>query len=213
MQPVKKSSHTGGTESEVAPQASSSSTHDARPWPKILSFAGPTPRDLLDIYYARSSNHTVDVGKVAPSVESTRLIRSLSQHHDNLHLTNSGSVMKEDHLVLQSLATGTIDLASLIRRLPHSQEKRSQGVMRNQAAGVSSDRHRPYKIIMNMQTFSVVHPERHHSRKSILPSTENNTTGKAPGYNIPVEHMPLSAPSPNEDVRYFVNFYLSISWH
>ncbi|KAH9475693.1 hypothetical protein JR316_0011252 [Psilocybe cubensis] len=76
IQPAGNSYRAGAIESGVAPQAPSLSSYHSRPWPGILSLVAPTPRDLLDIYYARYQNHNVDGGTAVPNVESTSVIRS-----------------------------------------------------------------------------------------------------------------------------------------
>ncbi|KAH9474238.1 hypothetical protein JR316_0013401 [Psilocybe cubensis] len=225
------SSGAGATTYVVAPQATSSSKYDPQPWTDILSLVGPTPRDILEIYYAKFSSHTVDVGKAAPSEESTNLIRSpvdvllgfpqsgsgdVSQRHDNFHRTTSGSVAKEsesivDRLVVVSLATGTVDPAVLIRTSRRSREKRSQGVMRSQAA---SDRHHPYNVANRPSRIAVPRNSGNEDANTFCrPSGETENTQfrtsqhreqhhrHGSGNDIPVEQMPLTAPNPNEDGR------------
>ncbi|KAH9474929.1 hypothetical protein JR316_0012024 [Psilocybe cubensis] len=218
------SSSAGATTYVVAPQATSSSKYDPQPWTDILSLVGPTPQDILEIYYAKFSSHTVDVGNATPNVDSTRLFRSSadvvvirglaqvrdeSQDHNNI--ANESESLIVDHLVVASLATGTVDPAVLIRTSRRSREKRSQGVMRSQAA---SDRHHPYNVANRPSRVAVPRNSGNEDASAFCrPSGETENTqfrtsqhreqhrGDCSGYNIPVEQMPRPAPSPNEDGR------------
>ncbi|KAH9480955.1 hypothetical protein JR316_0007562 [Psilocybe cubensis] len=226
-QPARNSAGAGAPPYVMEPQATSSLNDTSGPWTDILSLVGPTPRDLLEIYYARFPSHTVDVGNATPNVDSTRLFRSSadvavisglprgrdeSQYDRNI--TNESEASSVDRLVLDSLATGTVDPAVVIRTSRHSRENRSQGVMRSQTAGASSNRHHPYNMANRPSRVAVPsNSHNEHANNFCRPSGETEIAqfrtsqhwkqhrGDCSGYNIPVEQMPLTAPSPNEDGR------------
>uniref|UniRef100_A0A8H7XYH3 Uncharacterized protein n=1 Tax=Psilocybe cubensis TaxID=181762 RepID=A0A8H7XYH3_PSICU len=150
------SSSAGSPAYVVAPHATSSLNYTSGPWTDILSLVGPTPRDILGVYYAMSSSYTIDIGNTTPNVGSPRLIRSSAdvpvisglprvrdESQDDRNITNESETIILDRLVMDSLASRTVDPTVLICTSCRSREKRSQGVMRSQAA---SDRHHPYKV-------------------------------------------------------------------
>uniref|UniRef100_A0A8H7XSJ9 Uncharacterized protein n=1 Tax=Psilocybe cubensis TaxID=181762 RepID=A0A8H7XSJ9_PSICU len=227
-QPARNSSGAGAPPYVMEPQATSSLHYTSGPWTDILSLVGPTPRDLLEIYYAKFSSHTVDVGNATPNVDSTRLFRSSadvavisglprgrdeSQYDRNI--TNESESSSVDRLVLDSLATGTVDPAVLIRTSRHSRENHSQGVMRSQTAGASSNRHHPYNMENRPSRVAVPsNSHNEHANNFCRPSGEteiaqiNTFQHRAQqhprhgsGNDIPVEQMPRPVPSPNEDGR------------
>ncbi|KAH9475648.1 hypothetical protein JR316_0011203 [Psilocybe cubensis] len=176
-QHTRDSSGAGATESGVASQATLSLNYTPGPWTDTLLLVGPTPRDLLEIYYAKFSSQTIDIGNTTSIIDSTRTSGSVAK----------GSESIVDRLVVDSLASGTVDPAVLIRTSPHLREKRSQGVMRSQAA---SDRHHPYNVVNRpLMSRGRLRARKRFEHKSILPRyavshVQSPTFRKAPALAI-----------------------------
>ncbi|KAH9476440.1 hypothetical protein JR316_0012015 [Psilocybe cubensis] len=202
------SSGAGAPAYVVAPHATSSLNYTSGPWTEILSL-------------------NTNVGNATPNVGSPKLIRSSAdvpvisglprvrdESQDDNDIANESESLTVDRLVVASLATGTVDPAVLIRTSRHSREKSSRGVMRNQTAGVLSNRHHPYNMANRPSRAAVpTNSGNEHANAFCRPSGETENTsmytsqhrelhhGDGSGYNIPVEQMPRLAPSPNEDGR------------